>query len=73
MEKSVVEPPISATIYLPSFFISILDDSIAAVGSAIIRNTFRPANSPANFVADFAASEKNAGTVITASLTSSPR
>ena len=45
----------------------------AAVGSLIILNTFKPAIVPASFVACLCASLKYAGTVITASFTSSPR
>ena len=45
----------------------------AAVGSFIILNTFNPAIWPASFVACLSASLKYAGTVITASVTSSPK
>ena len=47
--------------------------SAAAVGSLTIRSTLRPAISPASFVAWRSWSEKYAGTVITASVTVSPR
>ena len=47
--------------------------SAAAVGSLTIRCTFRPAISPASLVAWRCASEKYAGTVMTASVTCSPR
>ena len=45
----------------------------AAVGSFIILFTVRPAIAPASFVACLWLSSKYAGTVITASLTGSPR
>ena len=47
--------------------------SDAAVGSFIIRNTFKPAISPAFFVACLSESLKYAGTVITALCTGCPR
>ena len=47
--------------------------SAAAVGSLTMRRTFSPAISPASLVAWRSASEKYAGTVITASVTGSPR
>ena len=47
--------------------------SAAAVGSLTMRSTFRPAISPASFVAWRWASLKYAGTVTTASVTVSPR
>ncbi len=45
----------------------------AAVGSLMMRSTLRPAISPASFVAWRSASLKYAGTVMTASVTESPR
>ena len=45
----------------------------AAVGSLIILSTFNPANSPAFIVAAFWILLNIAGTVITASFTSSPK
>ena len=47
--------------------------SAAAVGSLMMRRTFSPAISPAAFVACRCESLKYAGTVITASVTLSPR
>ncbi len=47
--------------------------SDAAVGSLMMRSTLRPAILPASFVASRCALLKYAGTVTTASLTSSPR
>ena len=47
--------------------------SAAAVGSLMMRSTLRPAISPASFVAWRSASLKYAGTVMTASVTVSPR
>ena len=45
----------------------------AAVGSLMMRSTLSPAMAPASLVAWRWASSKYAGTVITASVTSSPR
>ena len=73
-DTSNVPPPRSNT-----KMISSCDDfskpyaSAAAVGSLIMRNTFRPAMAPASFVAVRSASPQYAGTVITASVTVSPR
>ena len=47
--------------------------SEAAVGSLMMRRTLRPAILPASFVASRYALLKYAGTVITASVTGSPR
>ena len=73
-ETSNVPPPRSNT-----KMVSSCDDlsrpyaSAAAVGSLIMRRTLRPAIAPASFVAVRCASSKYAGTVITASVTVSPR
>ena len=45
----------------------------AAVGSLIIRKTFKPAITPASLVACLCPSLKYAGTVMTTSITSSPK
>jgi hypothetical protein len=55
------------------FFLSSPYASAAAVGSGSTRMTFNPAISPASLVALRCASLKYAGTVITASVTFSPR
>ena len=74
IEMSNVPPPRSYTAILRSpSFLSIPNASAAAVGSLMIRLTSRPAMRPASLVACRCESLKYAGTVITASVTSSPR
>ena len=70
---SNVPPPRSNTAMVSSFFWSRPYASAAAVGSLTMRSTLRPAIWPASLVAWRWASLKYAGTVITASLTFSPR
>ena len=73
-DTSNVPPPRSNT-----KIVSSCDDlsrpyaSAAAVGSLMMRNTFKPAIAPASLVAVRCASSKYAGTVMTASVTVSPR
>ena len=74
MEISKVPPPRSNTaIFLLMAFLSIPNASAAAVGSLIMRLTSKPAMRPASLVACRWESLKYAGTVITASLTFTPR
>ena len=75
MEMSKVPPPRSYTAILRSLpsFLSMPKASAAAVGSLMMRLTSRPAMRPASLVAWRCESLKYAGTVITASVTSSPR
>ena len=74
IDTSNVPPPKSYTrILCEASSLSRPYASDAAVGSLIILFTSRPAILPASFVACFCASEKYAGTVITASVTFSPR
>ncbi len=73
IEISKVPPPRSNTAIFPSFLLSSPKARAAAVGSLMIRTTFRPAILPASLVAWRWLSSKYAGTVITASLTLSPR
>ncbi len=70
---SKVPPPRSKTAIFSSAFLSRPYASEAAVGSFIILITLRPAILPASFVACLWLSSKYAGTVITASVTGSPR
>ena len=74
IDTSKVPPPKSytATLRSPSF-LSIPNASAAAVGSLMIRLTSKPAILPASLVAWRCASLKYAGTVITASVTVSPK
>ena len=73
-ETSNVPPPRSKTKIVCSLSpLSKPYASAAAVGSLIIRSTFKPAISPASLVACRCASLKYAGTVITASVIVSPR
>ncbi len=73
IETSKVPPPRSKTAIFSSFFESSPYANAAAVGSLIIRFTSRPAILPASLVAWRCESSKYAGTVITASVTLSPR
>ncbi len=75
IEMSNVPPPRSYTAIFVSFRppLSRPKASAAAVGSLMMRFTSRPAMRPASFVAWRCESLKYAGTVITASVTSSPR
>ena len=73
MEISKVPPPRSYTAIFSSPFLSRPYDSAAAVGSLMMRSTFRPAIFPASLVAWRWESSKYAGTVTTASVTGSPR
>ncbi len=74
METSNVPPPKSYTKIVCSLSVlSIPYAKAAAVGSLIIRFTFKPAIRPASLVACRWASLKYAGTVITASVTFSPK
>ena len=73
IETSKVPPPKSNTSIFWSSLFSSPYERDAAVGSFIILNTFNPAIWPASFVACLSASLKYAGTVITASVTSSPK
>ena len=74
IDTSNVPPPRSYTrILCEASSLSSPYASDAAVGSLIILFTSRPAILPASFVACFCASEKYAGTVITASVTFCPR
>ena len=74
IEMSNVPPPRSYTAILRSpSFLSMPKASAAAVGSLMIRLTSRPAILPASLVACRCESLKYAGTVMTASVTSSPR
>ena len=70
---SNVPPPKSYTAMVSSFFLSRPYASAAAVGSLMMRSTLRPAILPASLVAWRCASLKYAGTVMTASVTVSPR
>src|SRR5918998_114699 len=72
-ETSKVPPPRSKTRIVWSSPLSSPYASAAAVGSLTMRWTLSPAISPASLVAWRWASEKYAGTVITASVTGSPR
>ena len=73
-ETSNVPPPRSNTrIVWSAPSLSSPYASAAAVGSLTIRSTLRPAILPASFVASRCALLKYAGTVITASVTGSPR
>ena len=73
-ETSKVPPPRSKTRMVCSRSpLSSPYASAAAVGSLMIRSTLRPAIVPASLVAWRCASSKYAGTVTTASVTSSPR
>ncbi len=72
-DTSKVPPPRSKTRMVCSVPLSRPYASAAAVGSLTIRCTFMPAISPASLVAWRCASEKYAGTVMTASVTCSPR
>ena len=74
IEMSKVPPPRSktATVLSPPF-LSTPYASAAAVGSLMMRFTSKPAIFPASFVACLCESLKYAGTVITASVTGSPR
>ena len=72
-EMSNVPPPKSYTAIVSFFFLSRPYASAAAVGSLMMRRTLRPAILPASFVACRCASLKYAGTVMTASVTFSPR
>ena len=65
---SNVPPPRSKTAIFSFFFLSRPYASAAAVGSLMMRSTFRPAISPASLVAWRWASLKYAGTVMTASV-----
>src|ERR671935_1378528 len=74
IDTSNVPPPRSKTRIVwsaPSLSSPYASD--AAVGSLMIRKTFRPAMRPASFVASRCALLKYAGTVMTASVTDSPR
>jgi hypothetical protein len=74
MDTSKVPPPKSNTRKRVSLVLSYSPyATAAAVGSEIMRSTFRPASSPARLVAFRLLSSKYAGTLITASVTSSPR
>ena len=73
IDTSNVPPPRSYTMIFCSFSLSRPYASAAAVGSLMIRFTSRPAIFPASLVAWRCASLKYAGTVITASVTFSPR
>jgi len=73
IEMSKVPPPRSKTAIFSSFFLSRPYASAAAVGSLMIRSTFKPEMRPASFVAWRWLSLKYAGTVTTASVTFSPR
>ena len=70
---SNVPPPRSKTRTVSCSRLSRPYASAAAVGSLMIRSTSRPAIRPASLVAWRCASLKYAGTVMTASLTRSPR
>ncbi|KAE9523578.1 hypothetical protein AGLY_016130 [Aphis glycines] len=74
-DTSNVPPPRSNinTFLSPFKFLSRPYAKAAAVGSLIIRITFRPAMTPASFVACLCESLKYAGTVITASVTLRPK
>ena len=72
-DTSKVPPPRSKTAIFSSFLLSRPYANAAAVGSLIIRFTSRPAILPASLVACLCESSKYAGTVITASVTFSPR
>ena len=70
---SNVPPPRSNTRMVSCWRLSSPYASAAAVGSLMIRSTSRPAMRPASLVACRCASLKYAGTVMTASVTRSPR
>ena len=72
-DTSNVPPPRSKTSIFWSLSFSSPYAREAAVGSLIILRTSNPAICPASFVACLSASLKYAGTVMTASFTSSPR
>ena len=72
-ETSNVPPPRSKTRIVWSASLSSPYASEAAVGSLMMRRTLRPAILPASFVASRWALLKYAGTVMTASVTVSPR
>ena len=72
-DTSKVPPPRSKTRIVWSASLSSPYASEAAVGSLMIRSTLRPAILPASFVASRWALLKYAGTVMTASVTASPR
>ena len=73
-DTSNVPPPKSKIRTFCSFVLLSSPYAIAAaVGSLIMRNTFKPAITPASLVACLCPSLKYAGTVITTSTTSSPR
>lgn len=74
-ETSNVPPPRSKirTLRSPSVFLSRPYAMAAAVGSLMMRRTFKPAIRPASFVAWRCESLKYAGTVTTALLTVPPR
>mmetsp|Transcript_11053 Transcript_11053/g.47204 ORF Transcript_11053/g.47204 Transcript_11053/m.47204 type:complete len:423 (+) Transcript_11053:547-1815(+) len=73
METSKVPPPRSKTRMFFSPFLSRPYAIAAAVGSLMMRATFKPEMVPASLVAWRCASLKYAGTVITALVTVSPR
>ena len=75
IETSNVPPPRSYTTTFCSFSVPLSKPyaRAAAVGSLIIRRTFRPAIIPASLVACRCSSLKYAGTVTTAFLTSPPK
>ena len=73
IDTSNVPPPRSNTAIFSLTLRSMPYASAAAVGSLMIRLTVRPAISPASLVACRCASLKYAGTVMTASVTGSPR
>mmetsp|Transcript_44073 Transcript_44073/g.93784 ORF Transcript_44073/g.93784 Transcript_44073/m.93784 type:complete len:210 (+) Transcript_44073:268-897(+) len=72
-DTSKVPPPRSYTKMFFSAFLSRPYAMAAAVGSLIIRSTFKPAMDPASLVEVRWASLKYAGTVITACFTSLPK
>jgi len=74
-DTSNVPPPKSkmSTLRSPSIFLSRPYAIAAAVGSLMIRRTFKPAMRPASLVACLCESLKYAGTVTTALLTVPPR
>ena len=73
IDTSKVPPPKSYTIIFCDDSLSSPYESAAEVGSFIIRFTSRPAIFPASLVAFLCESLKYAGTVITASVTGSPK